>query len=99
MDRKRSVFKLRKRAFLNPPSTGQTSYVLVEVESSQNGDYPWGTNMLTLADCNRSIRIEFFLGTERDRNISIDKINLLIDNLTTFRETLIKEIDLIKKAR
>jgi len=99
MGRKRSVFTLRKRAFLNPPSTGHTSYILAEVESSQNGEYQWGTNMVTLADCHRSIRLEFFLGTKRDRQMSLDKINLLIGTLTTFREVLLRESDLIDKAK
>jgi hypothetical protein len=92
-------FSYRKRSFLNPTSTGHTSYILAEVESSQNGEYPWGTNMLTLADCKRSIRLEFFLGNKRAREISLDKINLLIGILTTFRECLLHELDLIDKAK
>ena len=39
MDRKRSFFTFRKRSFLNPASTGYTSYILAEVESSQDGAY------------------------------------------------------------
>jgi hypothetical protein len=99
MGRKRSVFTLRKRAFLNPASTGHTSYILVEVESSDNGDYQWGTNMVTLADCHRSIRLEFFLGRKRERRRSLAKLNLLIDTLTRFRDALTKESDLIDKAK
>ena len=34
MDKKRSVYTLRKRSFLSPASTGYTSYILAEVESS-----------------------------------------------------------------
>ena len=99
MDKKRSVFTLRKRAFMNPPSTGHTSFILAEVESSQNGEYRWGTNMLTLADCHRVIRIEFFLGNNRERRRSLKKINLLIDTLTGFREALAKEKALIEKSK
>jgi hypothetical protein len=91
-------FSVRKRVFLNPISTGQTSYILAEVESSRSGEYKWGHCMLTLADCRRRIQLEFFLGTKTARRISLKKINLLIDVLTRFREALIKESELINKC-
>ena len=94
----KNLFTFRKRSFLSPTSTGQTSYILAEAESSQNGEYKWGTYMLTLADCRRRIQLEFFLGTTRTRRISLAKINLLIDVLTQFRNALIKEIALIEKT-
>ena len=97
MDRKRSTFTLRKRLFLNPVSTGQTSYVLAEVESSQDGGYKWGHYMLTLADCRRRVQLEFFLGTKDARRLALKKIDLLIDVLTRFRDALQKEIDLIEQ--
>ena len=87
----------RKRTFLDPTSTGNTSHVLTEVESSQSGEYKWGTNMLTIADCRRRIQLEFFLGTKRARRISLAKINLLIEVLTRFRDALLKENGLIEK--
>lgn len=87
----------RKRVFLNPTSTGNTSHILTEVESSRSGEYKWGTYMLTIADCRRRIQLEFFLGTKRTRRISLAKINLLIDVLTQFREALIAELELIEK--
>lgn len=94
-----SLFSLRKRAFLNPVSTGHTSHILVEVESSRNGEYPWGTNMLRIADCRRSVQLEFFLGTAQARRISIRKLDLLIALLMRFREALVKERDLIEKGK
>jgi hypothetical protein len=98
MDRKRSVFTLRKRAFLNPTSTGYTSYVFAEVESSDGGAYKWGNYLITIADCKRVIKLEFFLGTKQSRRIALRKINLLIDVLTRFRDALAKEIVLIEKG-
>lgn len=92
-------FSLRKRAFLNPVSTGHTSHVLVEVESSHDGEYRWGTNMITIADCRRRVQLEFFLGTAQNRRISIRKLDLLIALLMQFREALVKERDLIEKGR
>jgi hypothetical protein len=90
-------FSFRKRVFLNPISTGQTSYILAEVESSASGEYKWGHCMVTLADCRRRIQLEFFLGTKTARRISLKKIDLLIEVLTRFREVLLKEQELIEK--
>ena len=98
MDQKRSVYTLRKRLFLNPTSTGYTSFILAEVESSDDGAYKFGNYLLTLADCKRIIQYEFFLGTKQARRIAVRKINLLIDVLTQFRDALQKEIALIEKG-
>ena len=93
----KNPFNLRKRVFLNPVSTGHTSYILAEAESSRGGEYKWGHYMLTIADCRRRIQLEFFLGTKTARRISLKKIDLLIDVLTRFRDTLINENELIGK--
>ena len=92
------IISFRKRSFLNPASTDQTSYIHAVVESTHDGEYPWGTNMLTIADCKRAVQLEFFLGTRRARRISLAKIDLLINVLTRFRDALAKEIALIEKA-
>lgn len=92
------IFSFRKRSFLNPVSTDQTSYIHAVVESTRDGEYPWGTNMLTIADCKRVIQLEFFLGTKRARRVSLAKIDLLIRILTSFRAALAREIALIEKG-
>ena len=97
MPRNRRNLFFRIRKFLNPISTGETSYVLAEAESSNNGEYKWGVYLLTIADCRRRVQLEFFLGTKRARKASLKKINLLIDVLTRFRAALLKEIELIEK--
>lgn len=94
---RKSIFSFRKRSFLNPISTGQTSHILAEVESSESGEYQWGHYMLTIGDCRRRIQLEFFLGTRQGRRISLRKIDLLISVLTQFRAALAKEIALIEK--
>ena len=95
----KNSFIFRKRAFLMPLSTGTTSHILAEVESSHDGEYRWGTNMLTIADCRRRVQLEFFLGTRRQRRLALAKLNLLIDILTSFRDALTKEIALIEKVK
>ena len=81
--------------FLAPISTGFTSHVLAEVESSCNGAYDGGHYMLTLADCHRSIKFEFYLGNAMFRRESLAKIDLLLKVLIGFRAAIYKEAALI----
>jgi hypothetical protein len=73
------AFTFHKRTFLNPEPSTHTSYVLAEVETGE-----LGTNLLIIADCKRSIQLEFFLGNAEGRNESLAKIDLFIDVLTGF---------------
>jgi hypothetical protein len=45
------------------------------------------------------VQLEFFLGSKRDRRLSLAKIDLLIKVLTQFRTALVKEINLIESER
>ena len=94
----RDIYIFRKRAFLNSASTNHTSHILAFVESSHDGAYEYGTNVVHIGDCKRAIMLEFFLGNARYRRLSLRKINLLIDVLTQFREALAKEIAAIEKG-
>ncbi len=84
-----------KRAFLNPRSTGFTSYIYAEAENSENGEYKQGNYLLTIADCKRRIDLEFFLGTKRYRRQSLKKLNLMMQVVTRFKEAVEKESKLI----
>lgn len=88
-------FSYRRRTFLAPASTGFTSYVLAEVESSDGGEYRCGHYMLTLADCRRRIDLEFCLSTALKRRQSLAKIDLLVEVLSMFRAALAAEAKLI----
>src|SRR5918912_414848 len=90
-----SIFSHRKRVFLASISTGHTSYILTEVESSRGGEYKWGHCMLTIADCRRRIQLEFFLGTVRARRESLRKLDLLLKVLGSFRNALLAEAQAI----
>ena len=90
-----SNFFYRKRVFLASVSTGHTSYILAEVESSRGGEYRWGHCMLTIADCRRRIQLEFFLGSASDRRESLRKLDLLLKVLSSFRKALVAEAELI----
>src|SRR5258705_6070974 len=88
----------RKRTFLMPASSGIPSYVLVEVESSNGGEYKGGHYMITLADCRRQIQLEFPLATARDRRHSLAKIDLLLEVFIAFGTALQEEAQLIADA-
>ncbi len=90
-----SNFTFRRRVFLSPISTGFTSYVFAEAESSDGGEYKLGNYILVLADCRRRIEFEFFLGTARHRRQSLAKLDLLLDVLKAFRAALGREAQLI----
>jgi hypothetical protein len=90
-----SSYVYRKRIFLSPISSGFTSYVFAEAESSDGGEYKQGNYMLILADCRRRIELEFFLGTARHRRQSLAKIDLLLEVLNSFRSALSREAQLI----
>ena len=85
----------RKRVFLASISTGHTSYILAEVESSRGGENKWGHCMLTIADCRRRVQLEFFLGTVRARRESLRKLDLLLNVLGSFRKALLAEAHVI----
>jgi hypothetical protein len=96
---RKTIYSFSKRAFLNPASTRQTSYIQAHVQTGDDGPDKWGDNLVIIADCKRVIQLEFFLGSKRDRRISLAKINLLIKVLSQFRRALVKEIRLIEKPR
>jgi len=88
-------FTYRKRTFLMPASTGIPSYVLAEVESSNDGEDNCGHYMITIADCHRNIQLEFPLATARSRQHSLAKIELLIEVFIAFGTALQNEAQLI----
>jgi len=96
---RKTIYAFSKRAFLNPASTHQTSYIQAHVQTGRDGPEKWGDNMVMIADCRRVVQLEFFLGSKRDRRISLAKIDLLIKVLTQFRTALAKEISLIEATK
>jgi hypothetical protein len=87
----------RKRAFLNPISTGQPSFVFAVAESSEGGKKTYGNYVLTVADCKRMVEIEFPLTSKRMRKQSLAKIDLLAEVINHFREELHAQARLIEK--
>jgi hypothetical protein len=96
---KRRRYDLRKRHFLNLLPMGHDSYISVAFESCEDGAYPWGTNMVVIADCHRIINLEFFMGTPAARQASLRKIDGLLNTLSVAKAALYKQNELIEKTR
>ncbi len=91
-------YKYIRRDFLNAaPELVHTSYVLAHVDDSDSGRIAHGSNMLIIADCNRTTKFEFYLGNKAARDASIAKLNLLLEILGEFGGALINEADAIAK--
>ena len=88
----------RKRAFLNPISTGQPSFVFAVAESSEGGKDQCGNYVLTIADCKRMVELEFPLTSPRMRKQSLAKLDLLAEIVNRFRDAVHREATLIEKA-
>lgn len=88
-------YSYRKRRFLNPARKEHDSYISVVCESSGDGSYACGNNLVTIADCRRIIQLEFPLSYSGARRQSLSKINLLLEVLGGFRDALSQESQLI----
>jgi len=89
----------RKRAFLNPISTGRPSFVFAVADSSEGGKKAYGNYVLTIADCKRMIELQFSLASPRVRKQSLAKIDLLAEIVNRLKDTIHTEADLIDRRR
>jgi hypothetical protein len=89
----------RKRAFLNPITTGKPSFVFAVAESSEGGKKAYGNYVLTVADCKRMIEMEFPLTTPRARKRSRAKVDLLAEVINRFKDAIHTEADLIDRGK
>jgi hypothetical protein len=89
----------RKRVFLNPISTNATSFIQAIADSSDDGTYSLGNYLLTIADCNRRIMLEFCLANVKQRKLSLAKIDRLAKVVNEFREATYSEAKLMEDRR
>ena len=87
-----------KRKFLEGPQSHGSSYILGEIESSNNGTNKHGTNGLIVADHGRRIELLFFLNTPQERRRSLKKAELLASIVSSFCQSLRKEAELIGRG-
>ena len=88
----------RKRVFLNPISLGKPSYIQAVADSSLEGTYVLGNYLLIIADCHRNIMLEFSLGNEQQRKVSLAKIDKMAQVVNEFRDAVHTEAKLIEGA-
>jgi len=88
----------RKRVFLNPISLGKPSYIQAVADSSLEGTYVLGNYLLIIADCHRNIMLEFSLGNEQQRKVSLAKIDKMAQVVNEFRDAVHAEAKLIEGA-
>jgi hypothetical protein len=91
-------YSYRKRSFLIPASSG-ASYVLAGVESSKALQEGTGQCLISLAEGDRQVHLEFPLETEEDRRNSLAKIELLTEVFVGFGLALTKEAELISRGK
>src|SRR5689334_1400726 len=89
----------RKRAFLDPISTGDPSFVFAVADSSEGGTKADGNYVLTLADWERIIELDFPLTSPRLLRQSLRRIRLLAEIVNRFKDTIHAEAELIKQQR
>ena len=87
----------RKRVFLNPVSLSAPSFIQAVADSSDEGTYVLGSYVLIIADCHRNIMLEFSLGNEQQRKLSLDKIDRLAKVVNEFRDAVHAEAKLIER--
>jgi hypothetical protein len=89
----------RKRAFLNPISTGRPSFVFAVADSSEGGKKEYGTYVLTIADCKRMVELDFSLTGPRKRKQRLAKIDLFAEVVNGLREAIYAEAKLMDQRR
>ena len=99
------AYRLHVRKFLNRPRHNAGAYVLAAVEDSSNLEKdrtlfePWAEIALVLSDCSRVVSFDFSLETAGERRNSLQKIDLLVKTLSSFRDALHHEADLARKRQ
>ena len=89
----------RKRAFLNPITTVQPSFVFAVAECSEGGKDACGNYVVTVADCKRNVQLEFPLTSPRMRKQSLAKVDLLAEVINRFKDAIHAEAELIDQRK
>lgn len=97
---KRNNRSYAKRLFLNSISEGPPEFIQAVADSSDEGTYKLGNYVLIVAaDSGPQTTLEFAVATAKARKRSLAKINRFAKVINEFRDRLLKEIDLIEKAK
>lgn len=89
-------YHLRKRVFLNR-AKDMPAYVIAIVEDTSTFDdaddkcWKYGTIELRIADCVRSISLDFYMGDAASRSASLYKIRRLAEIVSKVRDAIERE--------
>jgi hypothetical protein len=88
-----------KRVFLNPIKDGAPSFIQAVADDSDEGTYLLGNYLLIIADCERRVMLKFHVASPKARKQARAKVDKLAQVVNDFRAALIREIELIEKAK
>lgn len=74
------------RVWFNPRNLDDTGALSWNVQSSR---VEWANAHLTLRDCSRQIILDFSFGDSVEKKARLKKLDLIMDQLTKMRETLV----------
>lgn len=89
----KKLFKVERREWLNKIQTGYTSFIMWAVEVYQWDDKLSVDGSLTISDCSRRIDLAIDSYSEQARKDTLAKLDKLISELDTMRETLATTFD------
>lgn len=97
----KTVFYLRK--FLNKKGFHSNAFIFAEIrrttKEGRKTNSIWHDIDLKISDCDKIVNLSIDLHNIRNANNSIHKLNILINSLKSFKSSLTKEIELLKKNR
>lgn len=94
-------YRVNERRWLNPDSNAWLGYILTQVEDTSRGRVPnrYPHTLFKMADCHRTIELDFSMWRDKDRLKSIEKARLIRDALIEFTAALEAENDVIMRRR
>lgn len=87
-----------RRSFLNAPGHHAGAHVIAFVRLTQDPGGPGVDAEVTIADCNRTVTLDFWLGsssTAAERRNAVRKARLLADTLAEFADGLELALDAV----
>ena len=92
-----SRYHVKRRQFLNEDPEMPAFIIGVVEDTSEIADedderWKWGTIVLDLADCSRTVSFDFAMCDEQERANSLRKITIIADVVNAVREGIAREV-------
>lgn len=101
MPKSRTLYRVKRREWLNPDSTALSAFVIAKVGDTSRARSRTTTPdiMFKMADCNDMIELEFGMWSDKQRDRSLQKARLLRDVVNEFVDAVETEYELVKRRR